>query len=263
MRRFLVVLTGLALAVVTSVPGVGAHSGGIDSNGGHYCRQAGYDAGKCSPLGSYHSHGSQPPPSPPPPPPSRATARALLSRLPVTAEVGSTTYDRSSFSHWIDADGDCQDTRAEVLIAEMTQHITFTTAAKCTVATGSWLSWYDGGLWTLASDVDVDHVIPLKEAWESGARTWTASRRRDFANDLAFAATLDAVTDNVNQSKGDRDPAGWLPPLTGARCDYAIRWTQVKVRWRLTIDTAERNALSSILTGACGNRTVESPPVVK
>lgn len=192
-----------------------------------------------------------------------ASAASLVSRLTVESESGSATYVRSAFQHWIDADSDCQDARAEVLQQETRAPVEFTTSSRCTVRSGSWLSPYDGVTWTLASDVDIDHMIPLKEAWESGARSWTPSRRRDFANDLAYGATLVAVTDNVNQSKGDRDPSQWLPPLTSSRCLYAIQWAQVKIRWSLSVDVAERSALSSILSGECGKRSVPVPAVVK
>lgn len=94
-------------------------------------------------------------------------------------------------------------------------------------------------------------------------RPTVADRRRLFANDLGYPVSLFAITDNVNQSKSDRDPAEWLPPLASARCDYAIHWTQVKIRWGLSADPAERNALAGIMSGACGARAVESSPVVK
>ena len=94
----------------------------------------------------------------------------------------------------------------------------------CTVYRGKWYSYYDGLTWTYASDVDIDHMVPLAEAWGSGARNWTATRRQSFANDLSYAYTLEAVTDNVNASKSDRDPAQWMPPRTAARCTYAIQW---------------------------------------
>jgi hypothetical protein len=150
-----------------------------------------------------------------------------------------------------------------VLIAESWVPVTFTSASRCTVASGRWFSSYDGTTWSTAGDLDIDHLVALKEAWESGARNWTTDRRRLFANDLDYPVSLFAVTDNVNASKSDRDPAEWLPPLPSARCDYAIHWTQVKIRWGLTIDTAERNTLAGILSGSCGARTVEAPPVVK
>jgi hypothetical protein len=187
------------------------------------------------------------------------TARSMLLKLTVKAESGSTTYSRTYFKHWIDADRDCQDTRAEVLIAESKVTPRYTTTRHCTVATGRWYSYYDGATWTKASDVDIDHMVPLKEAWKSGARLWSVTNRTRYANDLGFSATLIAVTDNVNQAKGDRDPAGWLPPRTAARCTYAIQWVQVKYRWRLSIDPAERTKLSSILSGGCGAHATTVP----
>lgn len=187
------------------------------------------------------------------------TARSLLSKLVVAAEAGSTTYDRTYFKHWVDANGDCQNTRAEVLIAESQVSPTYTSSSRCTVSKGRWRSYYDGATWTLASDVDIDHVVALKEAWESGARSWTAYDRQRYANDLGMAASLIAVTDNVNQSKGDRDPAEWLPPLASARCGYAIWWVQVKYRWRLTLNSTEKSRLASLFSGSCGDRTVAIP----
>jgi hypothetical protein len=187
------------------------------------------------------------------------TARSMLLNLSLKAESGSTTYDRAYFRHWVDANGDCQDTRAEVLIAESKVTPTYTTSRHCTVSTGRWYSYYDGVYWTKASDVDIDHMVPLKEAWESGARAWSVNNRTRYANDLGSYATLIAVTDNVNQAKGDRDPAAWLPPRTASRCTYAIQWVTVKYRWRLGIDSAERSRLSSILSGTCGARATTVP----
>lgn len=189
-----------------------------------------------------------------------AKARNLLSALPLAAESATSTYDRANFKHWIDANKNCRDTRAEVLISESLASPTFTSSTRCTVATGKWKSPYDGATWTKAGDVDIDHLVALKEAWESGASTWSSTDRMRYANDLDFSATLVAVTDNVNQSKSDRDPAEWLPPLTSNRCDYATKWVQVKYRWRLSVSKAEQTALATILSGSCGNRTVLVPP---
>lgn len=190
---------------------------------------------------------------------STISARTLMSKLSVAPEQGHTSYQRSYFKHWIDADGDCQDTRAEILISESTGTPGYGSSRRCTVATGKWYSAYDGATWTKASDVDIDHVVALKEAWESGARKWSAPNRSRYANDLAFWPSLVAVTDNVNQSKGDRDPAAWLPPRVGAQCTYAIQWVQVKYRWRLSVDSAERSRLSSVMSGSCGSRKVALP----
>ncbi len=187
------------------------------------------------------------------------TARALLFKMTVAAEGGSTTYDRSYFRHWIDSNGDCQNTRAEVLIDESRITPTYTSSSRCTVASGRWYSYYDGLTWTNPSDVDIDHVVALKEARESGARRWSSGNRTRFANDLSYGRSLVAVTDNVNSSKGDRDPAQWLPPRSSVHCRYATTWVLVKYRWRLSIDSAERSRLSSLLSGDCGANTVTIP----
>lgn len=177
--------------------------------------------------------------------------RTAVANLPVAAE-NRTGYSRDLFPHWIDADGDGCNTREEVLIAEST--ITPSTGSGCSVS-GRWFSYYDGATWNLASDVDIDHFVPLAEAWDSGARTWTTAERRSFANDLGDRRALIAVTDNVNQAKGDQDPATWLPPLSSVRCRYVTEWVAVKLRWRLTVDSTEKSALTSLANG-CTNVTI-------
>ncbi len=102
--------------------------------------------------------------------------------------------------------------------------------------------------------------MPLAEAWDSGARSWTTARRRAFANDLGDGRALVAVTDNVNQSKGDRDPAEWMPPLASQHCQYVLQWIQVKYRWRLTVDSTVKAAMLNVLQGACRERQITIPP---
>lgn len=182
---------------------------------------------------------------------------SLLGELPVAADSAS-GYDRSLFQHWIDADANGCDTRAEVLIAESTTPMSV--GAGCALTGGTWYSPYDQETWTVAGDVDIDHLVPLAEAWRSGAWSWTADQRRDYANDLDVAFSLIAVTDNVNQSKGDRDPAAWMPPSTGYACQYVSDWILVKYRWSLAVDTAERAAVSDALAN-CGDATAVVPPV--
>jgi hypothetical protein len=158
-------------------------------------------------------------------------------------------YDRDKFRLWIDADGDCLDTRAEVLTQESRAPVT----GDCTIETGRWYSYYDAVTWTHASDVDIDHLVPLAEAWDSGARTWTAKTRERYANDLGDRRTLVAVTDNVNESKGDQDIAEWLPEY--GQCRYLREWTAVKTRWSLRVDRAEKRAMRR-LAGDCPNRLI-------
>jgi hypothetical protein len=175
------------------------------------------------------------------------TAAQLLSQLATLAEVG-TGYSRTLFTHWIDADGDGCNTRYEVLIAEsLTVPVV---VAPCTISNTTWFSAYDGITEYLPADVDIDHVVALKEAWDSGAWNWTAERRRAFANDLDDQRSLIAVTDNVNAAKGDMDPAQWMPPRADAHCQYLFDWVAVKVRWALAVDLAERTAISTRLV-AC------------
>lgn len=176
--------------------------------------------------------------------------RTLVADLPVASEV-RTGYSRDLFPHWIDADGDGCNTRYEVLIAEA---VTVPSVGSgCYLSGGRWYSYYDAAYWTIPSDLDIDHLVPLAESWDSGARNWTTSRRQSFANDLGDVRALVAVTDNVNQAKGDQDPATWMP--TYERCRYIAEWTAVKTRWRLSVDSAEKSALTSY-ANSCSNITI-------
>jgi hypothetical protein len=179
-----------------------------------------------------------------------APLQTAIADLPVATEV-RTGYSRDRFQHWIDADGDGCHTRNEVLIAEADDPVTV--GGGCSLSGGRWFSYYDRVSWTQTSDVDIDHMVPLAEAWDSGARSWTDAVRRDFANDLGDYRTLVGVTDDVNQAKGDKDIAQWLP--TYDRCRYLREFVAVKLRWRLTVDSAEKAAMSS-LASSCSNVTI-------
>jgi hypothetical protein len=181
-----------------------------------------------------------------------APLTTAVASLPVAAE-NRTGYSRDLFPHWIDADGDRCNTRNEVLIAEAVTKPAV--GSGCSLSGGRWYSYYDNAYWTLTSDLDIDHMVPLAEAWDSGARNWSTSRRQAYANDLGDSRPLVAVTDNVNQAKGDQDPATWMPPYSGARCRYINEWVATKIRWRLTVDTAEKNALTS-WANSCPNVTI-------
>lgn len=181
----------------------------------------------------------------------------MLAALDVRAE-NTTVYNRDLFKHWVDADGNGCNTRMEVLIAESRTPVVRT--GKCTIVSGSWLSYYDQVTWTAPSDVDIDHMIPLKEAWESGAHAWSADQRERFANDLGWGPSLVAVTDNVNASKGDRDPAQWMPPSATATCTYLAEWVSVKWRWGLSIDQGERDKIAGTLGSTCQGATTVVPP---
>ncbi|KAH3760724.1 HNH endonuclease [Pelomyxa schiedti] len=179
-----------------------------------------------------------------PTPVSATTAKQYLSTLKVEAEHSRDGYDRDLFPHWIKIDGTC-DTRETVMKRDGKNVVT---DSACAATSGSWYSEYDGETWTLASDLDIDHVVPLAEAWDSGADTWTTAQRQNFANDLTRPQLI-AVTDNVNQSKGDQDPATWWPPRTSYKCTYARAWVQVKYYYGLSVDSAEKTALNNQLAG--------------
>jgi hypothetical protein len=178
----------------------------------------------------------------PPGIPGRATAQSQLNALTVAAESAQTGYSRALFPHWITVSGACN-TRETVLKRDGTAVVVNT---ACAATAGRWFSPYDGATWTAAADVDIDHVVPLAEAWRSGASGWTTSRRQAFANDLTRPQLI-AVTDDINQAKGDRDPSTWQPPLPSYRCTYAKIWISVKASWGLTLQTAEKAALQTVL----------------
>ncbi|KAH0019022.1 hypothetical protein KCU80_g17379, partial [Aureobasidium melanogenum] len=167
-----------------------------------------------------------------------------LSSIKVAAESNNPAYDRDLFKHWITISGECN-TRETVLKRDGSDVIT---SSSCAATSGSWYSDYDGKTWTQASDLDIDHLVPLKEAWVSGAKDWTNERREQFANDLTRPQLL-AVTDSLNQAKGDQDLAEWLPPRVAYQCEYVRAWVQVKYYYGLTMDSAEKAAASKVLTG--------------
>ncbi|MBG0855613.1 HNH endonuclease [Streptomyces spinoverrucosus] len=176
-----------------------------------------------------------------PTPVSGATARSYLAQLTVASE-DRTGYNRDLFPHWITQSGACN-TRETVLKRDGSGVVT---DSSCAATSGSWYSPYDGATWSAASDVDIDHLVPLAEAWDSGADSWTTSRRQSFANDLTRPQLI-AVTDNVNQAKGDQDPATWMPSRTAYRCTYVRAWVQVKYYYDLSVDPAEKSALTNYL----------------
>lgn len=176
-----------------------------------------------------------------PTPVSAATARTYLASLTVATE-NRTGYDRDLFPTWITISGTCN-TREYILKRDGSNVVT---NSACTATSGSWYSPYDGATWTAASDLDIDHLVPLAEAWDSGASAWTTAQRQGFANDVTRPQLL-AVTDNVNQSKGDQDPATWMPSLTSYRCTYVRAWVQVKYYYDLSVDSAEKSALTGYL----------------
>ncbi|MBQ0922566.1 HNH endonuclease family protein [Saccharopolyspora endophytica] len=180
----------------------------------------------------------------PPGVPDPATAKAELAELTVAAEGSMDGYSREKFPHWIDGPDNCN-TREAVLKRDGDG---VEVGSDCYPTAGSWVSPYDGETWTQPSDVDIDHIVPLAAAWRSGAAEWTQDQRQAFANDLE-GPQLIAVTDNVNQEKGDQTPDTWMPPATDYHCTYASMWVGTKHKYQLTITEAEKGALQTALDG--------------
>jgi hypothetical protein len=175
------------------------------------------------------------------------TQAATLSLI--NAEDHEGDYSRSAFRHWIDADKDGCDTRAEVLIEEAI--VKPKVGNKCALIGGKWRSQYDKLVTTNASALDIDHLVPLAEAWRSGAWAWTDKQREDFANDLTDSRALVAVSASSNRSKGDKDYSQWRPKLNDGTeawigCNYLKAWIAIKMRYQLTVDS---NEASWIQTG--------------
>ena len=178
----------------------------------------------------------------PPRPPSTAKTRVAIRDLKIAAPLSLKGYSRGRFPHWINQGGGC-DTRKRVLFRDGRN---VEVGSGCRIISGRWRSYYDGLTLRNPSQVDVDHVVPLANAWRSGAKRWSQDQRRAFANDLADSQLI-AVSASSNRSKGDRGPEAWRPPRTAAWCLYSRWWVQVKRRWRLAVTRPERKELRRML----------------
>lgn len=178
----------------------------------------------------------------------------VLASIPVQAEQPS-GYDRDLFGYPTIIENNC-DTRAKVLVRD-----SLTPAQVdpfgCAVVAGDWLSVYDAVIWSDPAELQIDHVVALKEAWDSGAWNWSAERRRAFANDLTDTRSLRAVTAGVNLSKGDRDPSNWLPPDSGFVCEYLADWVSIKARWSLSMDQSEHGRIRNLFNGICSGQLIK------
>ena len=192
------------------------------------------------------------------PPPAAATESPaptdvgdaiLVPRLEI-AEIPADlpAYSRNDWKHWTDTDKDCQNTRAEVLIEESVVPPTFKNQDRCLVISGLWEGPYTGMSFTESSGVDIDHLVPLKNAHQSGGWQWDDQRKEDYANSMAADYHLIAVEKYANRAKGARGPEDWQPPDSSYHCEYAYYWIAVKAKWSLTATTAEWSALEEMLT---------------
>ena len=168
-------------------------------------------------------------------------AAAQLDKLTIAKAGSMAGYSRAKFPHWKSTGANC-DVRDSVLKRDGTN----VKLSGCNVVSGSWKSLYDGTVIDSPTKVDIDHMVPLANAWRSGAAKWTTDERENFANDLDDPQLI-AVSASSNRSKGDQDPSTWKPTATSAWCDYAKDWIAVKTHWKLTVTTAEKSALNDML----------------
>lgn len=184
----------------------------------------------------------------------------LLAFITVANEHRGDGYSRDLFGYPASDGGGC-DTRAKVLVRDSL------TAAQvdpsgCTVVAGDWTSVYDGITTSSPGDLEIDHVVSLKEAWDSGAWQWDEATRHAYANDLSDPRTLRAVTVDTNRAKGDKDPSNWLPPDESDVCRYISDWVAIKLRWNFSMDQSEYGRIRNLLKGPCaGTQVVPSAAV--
>lgn len=174
--------------------------------------------------------------------PDADTARTQLAGLKVAAHGSMTGYSRSKFSHWAEQGENCN-TREAVLERDGTD---VQRDEECRATSGTWVSVYDDVTVTDASRLDIDHMVPLANAWRSGASTWDADKGKAFANDLTHPQLI-AVTASSNRSKGDQGPDEWQPPAKTYWCTYGRAWTAVKTAYELTVTEAEKDILAEML----------------
>ena len=182
------------------------------------------------------------------------SAIGVLQNIRVQNERGN-GYVRALFEHWRDIDGDGCDAREQVLKRESVT-LPQVDPYSCKVIAGDWVSPYDGARWSDPTDIDIDHVVALKEAWDSGAWAWSSATRKAYANDTSDKRTLLAVTDNVNQRKSDKDPSNWTPPLKSYLCTYLGNWISVKARWNLSMDKSEWGRIKNLLNSSCAGLVI-------
>ncbi|AMS06163.1 DUF1524 domain-containing protein [Acidipropionibacterium acidipropionici] len=198
---------------------------------------------------------------------ARGTAAAMLETLPVKGRAPKTGYTREQFGQaWADVDHNGCDTRNDILHRDLTGITTRSGTRDCIVTSGTLQDPYTGttihfvrGEKT-SSAVQIDHVVALSDAWQTGAQKIGAEQRRRLAND---PLNLLAADGPANQQKSDGDAATWLPSNKAFRCQYVARQVAVKHAYKLWVTQAEKSAISSILSGCKGQKvpTATSPTI--
>lgn len=153
-------------------------------------------------------------------------------------------YNRDDWEHWTDDDGDCQTVRHELLISTSKRDVTFTRRDQCIVKTGLWVGLYSAKSFTNASELQIDHVVPLKWAHGHGGATWSKEKKRRFAND---PINLLAVQGTLNQSKGAKGPDEWLPPNHPYRCQYIVHFNRVVEHYGLAYIPSEKRIVDRLV----------------
>ena len=192
--------------------------------------------------------GTEPATTPTPASPQTKTLVLTVAAVP----AGIPDYDRDDWRHWTDEDGDCQNARQEVLVAESLVTVTFESDRECRVETGQWWAPHLGHFLENPSHINVDHHVPLKNAHDSGGWRWDAATKEAYANDLTNPDHLVAISARHNRSKGARGPQEWAPPDNALWCDYALDWAVIKERWGLTMTQRESEIVMDML-GTCEN----------
>ena len=142
-------------------------------------------------------------------------------------------YDRDDWGSWIDEDGDGLNTRHEVLAEES---LINPVISNNKVVAGKWFDKYTGKYFTNPSDLDIDHLVPLKNAYISGASNWSKKKKNRYYNYLKYDNHLIAVSKSANRNKSDKSPVEWLPPNKEYQCEYVREWYKIKTAWGLSIE---------------------------
>lgn len=162
-------------------------------------------------------------------------------------ETAISDYDRAAFGGWVDTNGDCLDTRGELLVAQsLTPAVLDETG--CRVVGGVWMDQYTGETLSDASSIDIDHLVPLRYAWSLGAENWNAEKANAFYNDLENLVITSA---SVNRSKGSNPPPEWIPPARGFQCIYLRQFEAVLARYDLTLPPDETARMTAVETAVC------------